>query len=63
MYLADPDTYTLQLGLRMFVDQAGSAAFGPMFAMSVLTLTPVVLFFFAFQRLLVEGVQTSGLKG
>ncbi|WP_226966624.1 carbohydrate ABC transporter permease [Streptomyces phaeolivaceus] len=63
MYLADPDTYTLQLGLRMFVDQSGSAAFGPMFAMSVLTLVPVVLFFLAFQRLLVEGVQTSGLKG
>ncbi|MGY0061171.1 carbohydrate ABC transporter permease [Streptomyces sp. LZ34] len=63
MYLADPQTYTLQLGLRTFVDQSGSAAFGPMFAMSVLTLVPVLLFFLAFQRLLVEGVQTSGLKG
>lgn len=63
MYLADPQTYTLQLGLRMFVDQTGSAAYGPMFAMSVLTLVPVLLFFLAFQRLLVEGVQTSGLKG
>ncbi|MFD7504397.1 carbohydrate ABC transporter permease [Streptomyces sp. NPDC059850] len=63
MYLADPKDYTLQLGLRMFVDQSGSAAFGPMFAMSVLTLVPVLLFFLAFQRLLVEGVHTSGLKG
>jgi multiple sugar transport system permease protein len=63
MYLADPDTYTLQLGLRTFVDQSGDAAFGPMFAMSVLALVPVLLFFLAFQRLLVEGVQTSGLKG
>ncbi|MGW2326151.1 carbohydrate ABC transporter permease [Streptomyces sp. NPDC001700] len=63
MYLADPRDYTLQLGLRMFVDQSGSAAFGPMFAMSVLTLVPVLLFFLAFQRLLVEGVHTSGLKG
>jgi ABC-type glycerol-3-phosphate transport system permease component len=63
MYPADPDTYTLQLGLTMFVDQSGSAAFGPMFAMSVLTLVPIVLFFLAFQRLLVEGVQTSGRKG
>ncbi|MEV8539614.1 carbohydrate ABC transporter permease [Streptomyces sp. NPDC051572] len=63
MYLADPKTYTLQLGLRMFVDQSSSAAYGPMFAMSVLTLVPVLLFFLAFQRLLVEGVQTSGLKG
>ncbi|GAB2874029.1 carbohydrate ABC transporter permease [Streptomyces mayteni] len=63
MYLADPQTFTLQLGLRLFVDQSGSSAFGPMFAMSVLTLVPVLLFFLAFQRLLVEGAQTSGLKG
>ncbi|WP_063733131.1 carbohydrate ABC transporter permease [Streptomyces sp. RTd22] len=63
MYLAEPQDYTLQLGLRMFVDQSGGSAFGPMFAMSVLTLVPVLLFFLAFQRLLVEGVHTSGLKG
>ncbi|MGW6904757.1 carbohydrate ABC transporter permease [Streptomyces sp. NPDC054940] len=63
IYLVEPKTYTLQLGLRLFVDQSGSATFGPMFAMSVLTLVPVLLFFLAFQRLLVEGVQTTGLKG
>ncbi|QWB27289.1 carbohydrate ABC transporter permease [Streptomyces koelreuteriae] len=63
IYLVEPETYTLQLGLRMFVDMDGSAMFGPMFAMSVLTLVPVLLFFLAFQRLLVEGVQTTGLKG
>nr|WP_322726024.1 carbohydrate ABC transporter permease [Streptomyces spongiae] len=63
IYLVEPQTYTLQLGLRMFVDMDGSAMFGPMFAMSVLTLVPVLLFFLAFQRLLVEGVQTTGLKG
>ena len=34
-----------------------------MFAMSVLALLPVVLFFLAFQRFLVEGMATSGLKG
>ncbi|MET8946476.1 carbohydrate ABC transporter permease [Streptomyces sp. NPDC004542] len=63
LYLADPHQYTLQLGLRLFVDQSDSSAYGPMFAMSVLALLPVLLFFLAFQRLLVEGVQTSGLKG
>ena len=34
-----------------------------MFAMSVLSLLPVFLFFVAFQRMLVEGINTSGLKG
>ena len=31
--------------------------------MSVLLLVPVFLFFFFFQRLLVEGISTTGLKG
>jgi multiple sugar transport system permease protein len=31
--------------------------------MSVLSLVPVVLFFAAFQRFLVQGVATTGLKG
>ena len=63
IYLLDPQTFTLQLGLRMFMDQTSASSFGPMFAMSVLTLVPVFLFFLFFQRYLVEGVATTGLKG
>ena len=63
IYLNDPDTFTLQLGLRLFVDQTSASSFGPMFAMSVLAILPVVIFFAVFQRYLVEGVATSGLKG
>ncbi|TDD66597.1 carbohydrate ABC transporter permease [Jiangella aurantiaca] len=63
IYLNSPENYTLPLALRLFVDQTSESSYGPMFAMSVLTLLPVVLFFLAFQRLLVEGVSTSGLGG
>ncbi|MET0734639.1 MAG: carbohydrate ABC transporter permease [Microbacterium sp.] len=63
IYLNDPQNFTLQLGLRLFVDQTSASAFGPMFAMSVLALLPVVIFFAVFQRYLVDGVATSGLKG
>ncbi|MFD0043630.1 carbohydrate ABC transporter permease [Pseudarthrobacter scleromae] len=63
IYLNKPETYTLQLGLRLFVDQTSASSFGPMFAMSVLAILPVVIFFAVFQRYLVEGVATSGLKG
>lgn len=63
IYLQNPDTYTLQLGLRLFVDQTSASAFGPMFAMSVLAILPVVIFFAIFQRYLVDGMATSGLKG
>jgi multiple sugar transport system permease protein len=63
IYLNDPSRFTLPLALQIFVDQTTQSAFGPMFAMSVLALVPIGLFFLAFQRLLVEGAATSGLKG
>lgn len=63
VYLNDPQNYTVPLALRLFIDQTSESAFGPMFAMSVLSLVPVVLVFLAFQRYLVQGIATSGLKG
>jgi multiple sugar transport system permease protein len=63
IYLNDPDKYTLPLALRLFIDQTSESSYGPRFAMSVLTLLPIGLFFLAFQRLLVEGVSTSGMGG
>ncbi|GHJ39060.1 carbohydrate ABC transporter permease [Streptomyces sp. TS71-3] len=63
IYLFDPEKFTITLALRSFVDQSSTSAYGPMFAMSVISVLPIVLFFFAFQRYLVQGVATSGLKG
>jgi multiple sugar transport system permease protein len=63
IYLNSPDKYTVPIGLRLFVSSEGQTELGPMFAMSMLSLVPVFLFFLAFQRLLVEGINTSGLKG
>jgi multiple sugar transport system permease protein len=63
IYLNDPSKYTLPLALRIFVDQTSESSYGPMFAMSVLALVPIALFFLAFQRFLVQGVATSGLRG
>lgn len=63
IYLGSPESYTLPLALRLFIDQTSETSYGAMMAMSVLTLLPIGLFFFAFQRLLVEGVATTGLNG
>jgi multiple sugar transport system permease protein len=63
IYLNTPEKYTLPLALRLFIDQTSESSYGPMFAMSVLTLLPIGLFFLAFQRFLVEGVTTSGMGG
>jgi multiple sugar transport system permease protein len=63
IYLNDTSKFTVPVGLSLFVDQSGATSYGPMMAMSVLALLPVFLFFLAFQRLLVEGAASSGLKG
>ncbi|MDX2709397.1 carbohydrate ABC transporter permease [Streptomyces sp. PA03-6a] len=63
LYLNEPDKYTVSLGLKMFIDQDSVADYGGMVAMSLVALLPVLLFFLAFQRHLVEGAATSGLKG
>lgn len=63
IYLFDPEKFTITLALRSFVDTSSQSAYGPMFAMSVIALLPIVLFFLAFQRFLVEGMASSGVKG
>jgi multiple sugar transport system permease protein len=63
VYLNDTDKFTVPIGLSLFVDQTGMTSYGPMMAMSILALLPVFLFFLAFQRLLVDGATSSGLKG
>ncbi|NTE88015.1 carbohydrate ABC transporter permease [Agrobacterium rubi] len=62
IYLNDINTYTVQLGLRSFVDSTGSSDWTALFAMSNLSLIPVFLFFLFFQRLLIEGIATTGMK-
>jgi multiple sugar transport system permease protein len=63
VYLSDIRKYTVPLALRTFVDSTSQSAWGPLFAMSILSLVPVFLFFLLFQRLLIQGIATSGLKG
>jgi multiple sugar transport system permease protein len=62
IYLSDIRTYTVQLGLRTFVDSSAESDWGGLFAMSILTLVPVFLFFLFFQKLLIEGIATTGMK-
>jgi pectin-derived oligosaccharide transport system permease protein len=63
VYLSDLKDYTVPVALTLFIDSTSESSVGPMFAMSLLSLIPVFLFFVAFQRMLVEGINTAGLKG
>jgi multiple sugar transport system permease protein len=63
LYLSQPQLYTVSLALKNFADASGATNWGAIFAMSVLSLVPVFALFIIFQRYIVEGISTSGLKG
>ena len=63
VFLSELEDYTAPVALTLFIDSTSESSVGPMFAMSLLSLIPVFLFFVAFQRMLVEGINTSGLTG
>ncbi|MFN8371344.1 MAG: carbohydrate ABC transporter permease [Anaerolineae bacterium] len=63
IYLNDPNLYTISLALRSFADPSSVTNWGGVFAMGILALVPVFTLFVVFQRYLVEGINTTGLKG
>ena len=63
IYLSNPNLYTVSLALRAFADPGSGTNWGAVFAMLTLSLMPVILIFVFFQRYLVEGIATTGLKG
>jgi multiple sugar transport system permease protein len=63
IYLSNPLRYTIALALRAFQDATSASSFGQMFAMSILSLVPILIFFISAQRLLIEGIATTGFKG
>jgi len=62
IYLNDPGLYTVALGLASFLDSSGVNSWGPLLAMSTLSLLPQFLIFLFFQKYLVQGIATTGLK-
>ena len=62
IYLTKPNMYTIPLALRAFMDAQSSTSWGPMFAMSVVSLIPIFLVFLFGQRYLISGIATTGGK-
>jgi multiple sugar transport system permease protein len=63
LYLNKPTLYTVSLALRMFSDPFTSTDWGAIFAMSTLSLVPIFIVFIIFQKYLIRGISTTGLKG
>jgi len=62
IYLNSQAVKTIQLGLRMFIQQY-SANYSLIMAASLVSLIPMVILFLAFQRFFVEGIASTGIKG
>ena len=63
LYLTSPENYPLPIALRLYNDQSSTSDYGATVTASFLALLPVLIFFLVFQRFLVDGVATQGLKG
>ena len=62
IYLSDIKTYTVTVALRTFVDSTAESNWSGLFAMSILSLLPIFVLFLFFQRYLIEGIATTGMK-
>jgi multiple sugar transport system permease protein len=62
IFLTKPDMYTVPIALRSFIDATGNSSWGPMFAMSIVSLVPLFIVFLFGQKYLVKGIATTGIK-
>lgn len=62
LYLTEPDSYTLSLGLQQFHNLRG-AEWGLMMAVATMMTLPVVVLFFFLQKTFIRGITFTGMKG
>jgi multiple sugar transport system permease protein len=65
LYLTSDGKLTVPLALKMLSFSTGesTSTWGALFAMSCISIVPLLVIFFIFQKRLVEGIATTGLKG
>lgn len=62
IYLTDPNLYTVPVALRSFIDAQSESSYGAMFAMSVVSIIPLLVAFTVGQKYLIRGIATTGGK-
>lgn len=63
IFMNTTSKFTIPLALNMYLDPNSYNNYGGLFAMSVISLLPVIIFFIIFQRYLVDGIAMDGIKG
>ncbi|MEV5896888.1 carbohydrate ABC transporter permease [Nonomuraea fuscirosea] len=62
IYLTSPKMFTVPVALNSMVDSETQGGVGMLFAMSLVSLLPVLIFFAIAQKQLIRGIATTGLK-
>jgi multiple sugar transport system permease protein len=63
IYLIQQKTFTLSLGLQFYQSQNGGSDWNLLMAATTIVVLPVVVLFFFTQKLLIQGITLTGLKG
>jgi len=63
LYLTDQNTFTLSMGLQFFQSQHTGVSWNLLMAASLIVILPVIAVYFFAQRVFIEGIATTGIKG
>lgn len=63
LYLQSTELFPVSLAIKAFADPSAVSDWGAMFAMLTVSLIPSFIIFILFQKNIVEGISTSGMKG
>lgn len=63
LYLTDQRTFTLSMGLQFFQSQHTGTPWNLLMAASLIVILPVIVVFFFAQKVFIQGIATTGIKG
>ena len=63
IYISSDEKWTLTLGLSRFTGMYGMTAWNQLMAVSLVVILPSILLFFFAQRLFIQGIVITGVKG
>jgi len=63
IFLTEPETFTMALGLQQYQSQFGGAEWHLLMAASALLVMPIIVLFFLAQKTFIQGISTTGMGG
>lgn len=63
IFLTEPETFTMALGLQQYQSQFGGSEWHLLMAASTLLVLPIVVLFFFAQKTFIQGISTTGMGG